>query len=207
MAHADDQDLKPLLALDAQTSVSAWYEDLRLGEDLELVDLYELPSVELDRYSALLITDMVDQEFLWLQRQLVESFLADGGAVIFCGQLLREWLPGCGIFVPAPISSMRDYEVLIAEPHPVFAGVEADDLTFRRGVAGFFARGHHPPPPGAQVLATLAGGQPTTWIDRAATHGTVFAHAGNSLLSYSSDSSAGRLAPQLLDWARAAGSN
>lgn len=203
-----DQPMKPLLVLDAQTSAVASHEHLAVGEDLEVIDLYELPSVDLGRYSALLITDMVDQEFLLSQRHLTEAFLAGGGAIVFCGHLLRDWLPGCGRFVPAPISSMGDYAVHFVEPHPVFAGVDADDLTFRRGVSGFFARGHHPPPPGAQVLAALAGGQPTTWIDRATTPGTVFAHAGNSLLFYSDiESTAGLLAPQLLDWARAAGSN
>jgi hypothetical protein len=52
----------------------------------------------------------------------------------------------------------------------------------------------------------LLGGQPTTWIDRATTPGTVFVHAGNDLLGYANvDSTAARLAPQLLDWARAEG--
>lgn len=68
-------------------------------------------------------------------------------------------------------------------------------------MAGFFARGHHPPPPGAEVLATLAGGEPTTWIDRATTAGTVFTHAGDLLTYPDGDSTAARVVPQLLDWA------
>lgn len=200
--------MKPVLLLDDQTSAVASHDDPALREGADVVDVYELPSVDLDPYAAVLVGGMVDQEFLWRHRDVVESFLKRGRVVVFCGQLLRSWLPGCGTFVPANIGSMRDYAVHLVEPDPVFAGVDARDLTFRRGVAGFFARGHHPPPPRAKVLAALAGGQPTTWIDRATTPGTVFAHAGGDLLFYAQvDSTAARLAPQLLDWARAEGSD
>jgi hypothetical protein len=200
--------VKPVLLLDDQTSAVAPYDDPVLREGADAVDVYELPSVDLDPYAAVMVGGMVDQEFLWRHRDVVESFLDRGRVVVFCGQLLRSWLPGCGTFVPAKIDSMRDYAVHLVEPDPVFAGVDARDLTFRRGVAGFFARGHHPPPPSAKVLAALAAGQPTTWIDRATTPGTVFAHAGSDLLFYAQvDSTAARLAPQLLDWARAEGSD
>jgi hypothetical protein len=198
--------MKPVLRLDDQTSAEPAHADPRLREGIELVDVYDLPSLDLEPYAAVMVGGMVDQEFLWRHRDVLESFLDRGGVIVFCGHLLRSWLPGCGTFVPAKITSMRDYAVSLVEPDPVFAGVDARDLTFRRGVAGFFARGHHPPPPGAKVLAALAGGQPTTWIDRVTTPGTVFVHAGNDLLGYAQvDSTAARLAPQLLEWARAEG--
>jgi hypothetical protein len=199
--------MMPVLVLDAQSSAIASHDHLGAEDGVEVIDVYELPSLDLDRFAAMLVTDMVDQEFLWQQREVVASFLAHGRVVVFCGQLLRDWLPGCGTFVPARITSMRDYAVQLVEAHPVFAGVDPRDLTFRRGVAGFFARGHNPPPHGAQVLATLTGGQPTTWIDRTTTPGTVFAHAGNSLMYYAQvDSTATRVAPQLLAWIRDEGS-
>jgi hypothetical protein len=198
--------MKPVLRLDDQTSAAPAHEDPALREGMEVVDVYDLPSVDLQPYAAVMVGGMVDQEFLWRHRDVLASFLARERVVVFSGQLLRGWLPGCGTFVPARITSMRDYAVQFVEPDPVFAGVDAHDLTFRRGVAGFFARGHHPPPPGAKVLAALAGGQPTTWIDRATTAGTVFVHAGNDLLGYAEvDSTAARLAPQLLEWARTEG--
>jgi hypothetical protein len=200
--------MKPVLVLDDQTSAAPdpVHEDPALREGLEVADVYDLPSIDLEPYAAVMVGGMVDQEFLWREQDVLASFLARARVVVFCGQLLRSWLPGCGTFVPATITSMRDYAVELVEPDPVFAGVDAHDLTFRRGVAGFFARGHHPPPPGAKVLAALAGGQPTTWIDRATTPGTVFVHAGNDLLGYAHvDSTAARLAPQLLEWARAEG--
>lgn len=199
--------MRPAVLLDPQASPTGRAERWPALEGVEVVDLYELDRVDLGGVAALLIAGMVDQEYLFRQREVVASFLGGGGVVVFCGQLFRPWLPGCEPFVPADIGGFGDYAVRLAEPHPVLAGVDPDDLTFRRGVAGFFARGHHPPPPGAKVLATLAGGQPITWVDDDTTPGTVFVHAGADLLGYGADdSTAARLVPQLLDWACAQGS-
>jgi hypothetical protein len=67
--------------------------------------------------------------------------------------------------------------------HPIFRGM-GTELTFRRGVAGFFARGHHPVPPGAEVLTRLFGGEPATYLDRVSTAGTIVVQATSNLLSY-----------------------
>ncbi len=197
--------MKALVLLDARTSIRPVHHDPVVGDRVHAIDLYDLPSTDLAPYLGLVVTGMADQEFLWAHRRLVARFLDDAKVVVFCGHLLRPWLPGCAPFVPAPIATFRDYAVRLTEPRTIFAGVDADDLTFRRGVAGFFARGHHPPPAGAEVLATLAGGQPTTWIDRATTPGTVFVHAGDLLGFPEKDSTAALVVPQLLDWAIAQG--
>ena len=189
-----------ILLLDARTSTSSVRDEPLVRDRMAVEDVYRLPDLDLEPYRALHISGMVDQELLWRERDVIARFLDRGRVVVFCGHLLHPWLPGCGTFVPAPVASYRDYAVHLVGRHPVFEGVDARDLTFRRGVAGFFARGHHPPPPGAEVLATLAGGQPVTWIDRSTTNGTVFVHAGNDLLGFADDSTAARLGPQLLDW-------
>lgn len=189
-----------ILLLDSQTSATPLSDESIVRQRMEVEDVYRLPDLDLDPYHALHISGMVDQEFLSQQKDVIARFLDAGKVVVFCGHLLHPWLPGCGTFVPASVTSYRDYVVHLVTPHPVYEGVDARDLTFRRGVAGFFARGHHPPPPGAEVLATLAGGQPITWIDRTTTNGTVFVHAGNDLVEFADDSTAARLGPQLLDW-------
>jgi hypothetical protein len=173
----------------------------RLGETVEPLDIYELPDLDLGRFRGLLVPGSVDQEWLHLHRGLIENFLDKERVVVFCGHLFRPWLPGAAPFVPKQIGSFRDYEVKIVEPHPVFAGVKAADLTFRKGVAGFFARGHHPPPPGTEVLLTLADGEPITYCDRSSTRGTILLHSGNDLWGYAGDeTTAGRITPQLLSW-------
>ncbi|MDP9403670.1 MAG: phosphate starvation-inducible protein PhoH [Actinomycetota bacterium] len=198
--------MRPLLLLDARTSIRPIHEDQAVRDQVDVIDLYDLASADLTPYVGLVVAGMADQELLWARREVIASFLDQRKVVIFCGHLLRHWLPGCETFVPAPITSFRDYAIHIVEPGTIFAGLDAHDLTFRRGVAGFFARGHHPPPAGAEVLATLAGGQPTTWIDRRTTAGTVFTHAGDLFGFADADSTAARLVPQLLDWAAAEGS-
>src|SRR5581483_10255450 len=92
------------------------------------------------------------------------DYLDRGGVVVFGGHLHRDWLPGASLFVPLASRSLDGYRVVEVADHPIFRGM-GTELTFRRGVAGFFARGHHPVPPGAEVLTRLFGGEPATYLD------------------------------------------
>ncbi len=200
--------MRPAVALlDAGASAVPLKGHETWGAALEVLDVYDLGRVDLGRYAAVVLQGMVDQEFLHAHRQVLSSFLDDGRVVVWSGQLFRPWLPGCGAFVPAEVRSFRDYTVRVVRHHPVFDGVDPADLTRRKGVAGFFARGHHPPPEGAEVVLALAGGQPIVYVDRATTAGTIFAHAGTGLLGWAdAASTAARISPQLLAWARREGS-
>ncbi|MCI0687899.1 MAG: hypothetical protein L0Y54_11775, partial [Sporichthyaceae bacterium] len=170
---------------------------------LASIDVYDLPAADMAGYVGLIVAGSVDQELLWRERARIRDFLDGGRVLAFSGHLFRPWLPGAGLFVPKTIRSFRAYTVRLVRPHAVFAGVHEDDLTFRRGVAGFFARGHHPPPDGAEIIATLADGEPVVYVDRVSSGGTMLVHAGNDLLGYAGgESTAGRIAPQLVDWIR-----
>lgn len=171
--------------------------------EVDVVDVYDLPAADLSGYAGLLAGGMIDQEFLHAQRHVIRSFLDAGRVVVWSGHLFRPWLPGCGTFVPKEIRSHHDYEVVVAAPHPVFEGVDPSDLTWRRGVAGFFARGHHPPPPGAHVALALAGGEPVVYVDTDTTPGGIVAHAGTGLVGWGEPgTSAARITPQLFAWIR-----
>lgn len=193
-----------LLSMDIRSEPSP-LESGELGHRAEIVDCYQLAHTDLSRFAVLVVGSMVDQEHLARHRSVVRSYLDGGGVLLFGGQLHRDWLPGATRFVPIDPPSLHAYRVTEIAVHPIFAGVEPDDLTFRRGVAGFFARGHHPPPPGAEVLVRLSGGEPVTYLDRVSTAGTVVVHANGDLLGYGSgtDRTAARLPGQLLDWALA----
>lgn len=168
----------------------------------ERIDCYALPGTDLSRYALLVVPATADQEFLARHRGVIERFLDGGGVLHFGGQLHRDWLPGASTFVPLPKPSLAAYRVAEIAPHPIFAGVEPDDLTFRRGVAGFFARGHHPPPPGAEVLLRLAGGEPATYVDQVSTRGTIVVHASGDLLGLGEHNGTGARVPdQLVAWA------
>lgn len=176
--------------------------------ELDRIDQYDLPDADLSAYAGLVVSSQADQDFLYRHRDRVRSFLDGGGVVAFSGHLSRRWLPGAGRFEPKDVDTAADYAVVEAEPHPVFEGVATDDLTYQRGVAGFFARGHNPPPDGAAVVLRLADGEPIVYVDGTTTDGTVFAHSGNDLITLGRrDSTAARVPGQLVSWMRAASAN
>jgi hypothetical protein len=188
------------LSMDIRDSPSA-LERGELGHRVESVDCYQLPKAGLNRFEVVIIPPMIDQEHLARHRALIRAYLDSGGVLIFGGQIHRDWLPGAGPFQAIDPPSLQAYRVTEIAEHPIFDGVDPDDLTFRRGVAGFFARGHHPVPDGAEVLVRLTGGLPVTYIDRVSTAGTILLHANGELLGYRGQDTAGRMPGQLIEWA------
>jgi hypothetical protein len=150
---------------------------------IDHLDCYRLDQVDLAGYQGLIIAGMVDQEYLLRHRDRIAAYLAGGGVLVFGGHLHRDWLPGCSPFVPLPHPTLAAYRVAEVAEHPLFDGLGPDELTFRRGVAGFFARGHHPPPPGVEVLVRLGGGEPAIYLDRVSTAGTVLVQATSDPLT------------------------
>ncbi len=188
----------------ARTYTLSQVRNTDLAETIDGIDIYDLPSVDLSPYRALIVSGSCDQEFLLRHADRIRAFLDQGKVLTFSGHLFRPWLPGAGMFQPKTIRSHHDYTVRIVAAHPIFEGVREEDLTFRKGVAGFFARGHHEPPPGAEILVRLVDaehGEPVVYVDRVSTRGVILVHAGNDLLaSVDRDSTAGRIAGQLLRW-------
>ena len=156
----------------------------RFAGRLATIDLYALDRADLTPYRALIVPAFSDQEWLSAQRAVIRAFLESGRVLLFSGHLFRPWLPGGGTFVPRPIRSPADYEVRLLRRHPLFDGVDLADLVYRRGVAGFFARGSNPPPPGAETLLAFADGSPVLYLDRVSSGGTLLVHAGNDLFGY-----------------------
>lgn len=174
-----------------------------LGHRVDLVDCYLLAQTELSRFAVVVVPAMIDQEHLAANRSVIRAYLDGGGVLIFGGQIHRDWLPGASAFEAISPPSLQAYRVTEIAQHPIFEGVEPDDLTFRRGVAGFFARGHHPPPDRAEVLVRLSGGQPVTYVDRFSTAGTILVQSNADLFGYAVEdtSTAARIPQQLIDWA------
>ncbi len=175
---------------------------LDLAGRVERIDCYDLADVDLAAYAGLVVPAMIDQEHMGRRRAVIDDYLEAGGVVVFGGHLHRHWLAGASAFVPLAAPSRARYEVVVVADHPVFRGVDAADLTYRRGVAGFFARGHHPPPEGAEILTRLAGGQPATYVDAVSTPGTILVQTSCDLLGYAGgpETTAARIPGQLLDW-------
>lgn len=174
-------------------------------ERFDVVDMYDLPNMDLTSYTCMVVLGFVDQDFLFEERAIIEQFLKERKIVCFFGNLVTEWLPGQSLFIPKEIQHHSDYDVCIAQPHPIFEGVLEEHMTTNNGVKGFFARGHHPIQEGAEVLLTLRGGEPIAIIDRQATAGTIFLHAGNNLFSGiamgpDGEKTTKRIPQQLITW-------
>ncbi len=153
--------------------------------------------------AALLVPMHIDQRLFAANGAWIAAFLTAGGTLVFNGLLAYPFLPELRPFQPLTRGGLDALKVgIAAPPHPIFAGIDADHLTFRKGVAGFYGRGQTPPPPGARVLTTLDRGTvPLDWEWRRPGGGCVLMHPGNDLWMYRDDStSAGRLVPQLLNW-------
>ena len=174
------------------------------GARLRAADIYDLERLHLPAYAGLLIPFHADQRFLLTQQEHVLRFLAAGGTLVVCAQVGYPFLPELASFVPLAARAAADWRVRRVAPHPVFAGVETDDLTFRKGIAGFYGRGHMPPPTGARIIHCLGDGDgaPVDYVYDHARGGRVLVHAGNDLWTYAveADSTAQRLAGQLLTW-------
>lgn len=176
-----------------------------LGARLDVVPHYDLERTDLGRYRGLLVGLHADQRYLAASRPQLEAFLAGGGTIVFCGHVAHPFLAELAPYRPIEGYKAADLEVARVVEHPVWAGVDPADLTWRRGVAGFYGRGGNPPPPGATVIHTLGPrAVPVDFVCRPAAGGRLLVHAGADLWGYlETDGTAARMAPQLLDWLRA----
>jgi hypothetical protein len=180
------------------------FTDPDLKHRLHAMDIYDLEHAPLLNFAGLLIPTHADQRFLLTIQHTLRQFLAAGKSIVFCGQLVYPFLPGIDKFTPLASRSIDDYRVCRVGEHPVFTGVDTDHLTFRKGVAGFYGRGHMPPPDGSYVIHRLgyAGGPPVDYAYAPLLGGRMLIHAGNDLWNYATEaeSSANRIPSQLLDW-------
>ena len=123
------------------------------------VDIYSLDTQPLEEFSALLIGMHVDQRFLAARGRRLDQFLERGNTVTVSGQIAHPFLRGLAPFQPLRDYRVQDLMVRREAAHPVWDGVAEDELTFRRGVAGFYGRGWHQPPDGATVIHSIGAGR------------------------------------------------
>ncbi|MBV9313681.1 MAG: hypothetical protein JO100_07960 [Pseudonocardia sp.] len=166
------------------------------------LDLYELPQTELKQARGLLVGPHVDQVFLSQYETKLDRFVHGGGRLVVCAQVALPFATGLTRFIPLTYRSVCDLTVHRLAAHPVWRGVAPEDLTFRRGVAGFYGRGFYPDPPRcAQVVHGLGPRRLPLDLVYPLGDGEVLLHGGNDLWGYADDdTTAARMTPQLLAW-------
>jgi hypothetical protein len=197
--------MKPILYVRPLGQEPASFLDRPYAQGIDQQRVYDLPDLDLTSYGAILVSAHTDQRAFAACRDQIAACLDAGGLLVFNGHIAYPCLPELAPFVPVPGFGLDLLQIRRTAAHPVFDGVDPRDLTFRLGVAGFYGRGHNPPPPGATVLHRLSGDDaPLDWVWERPAGGTVFMHGGNNLWMYADDpTSAARIAPQLMAWVTA----
>lgn len=171
----------------------------------QAVPLTELSAYSADQFDVLAVTSHVDQRGLQRQAYWLTQFLDIGGILLWNGPVAHSPLADLQSFVPQPKRNLAGLTVQRLAEHPLMAHINAEDLTFRRGVAGFWGRGHNPAPAGALLLNGL-GEQPqqapVDWLWQRPLGGWILMHAGNDWLSFAqAGTPAEQLVDNLIDWA------
>jgi len=174
---------------------------LDTGRHLTLIPLYELDRQDLACFRAIILPMHCDQLYLARLRERLSAYVRAGGIAMIGGHVREPYLEGLARFHPIPDYRVEDLVVHSVAAHPVWHGVEMKDLTWRRGVAGFYGRGWHPPPAGAQIINVLGAAAHPIDFEYRLGQGKVLVHGGNDLWTYQgTGSTAERLAPQLIAW-------
>lgn len=183
-----------------------------------VVDLYDLDEGLLfdGEVKGLMLSMNCDQVFLERRSKLLEKFVCDGGRVLVNGHVLRPFLPGLSRWHAIDHHGPDDLDITPVSPHPVWEGVDYDELLFRTGfpgtpvgeelarvgVAGFYGRGHHSQVPSdGTVINGIGPYRLPVDITYPLGDGAVLAHAGNDLYGFSDpDRTTRTLGPRLISW-------
>ena len=194
--------MTPVLYINPVDQEASGLFNLDCAQHLERISPYCIDTQNLTSYKAILIPAHTDQRALAKAASSLRQYLDLGGILVFNGHVAYPFLDELQAFIPVPKTSLDYLMVECVTPHPIFEGVDGHDLSFRRGVSGFYGRGHNPPPAGAIVLNQLSGTQaPIDWFYQRPTGGAILMHSGNSMWMHFSDkTSAARITPQLFHW-------
>ncbi|MER5491730.1 hypothetical protein [Streptomyces sp. NPDC002490] len=186
------------------------------GRPVPTFDLYDLSAARLDGCRGLILSLNCDQVFLGTRTELLADWVRAGGRLLVNGHVHRPFLPGLPAWRRLDHRGPRDLRISPVTPHPVWEGVDFDELLYRTGVpgtptgaelvrvgvAGFYGRGYHGAlPEGGTVVNGIGPHRLPVDIGYPLGAGEVLAHAGNDLLSFTDrDRTTRHLGPRLLDW-------
>ncbi|MEM6730817.1 MAG: hypothetical protein AAF658_04635 [Myxococcota bacterium] len=172
------------------------------GHVIDIVDQYDFDRSTLSGADGLLLSQHLDERHLHENRALLTGFLASGGNIALNGPVAAPYLDPPGTYHAVETHAGQGWKLTMAAPHPITEGVNAHDLTYRRGVIGFWARGTFSLPASATTLTLFKDSKrPVDYVWRSPGGGWLFVHPGNDVWGYSlMETSARRVFPQLLDW-------
>lgn len=178
--------------------------DLAAAGRLAVVAEWDVTPAVLGATAGVITTMHLDQIRAETWRADLDALLDRGGRVFLNGHVARPFVSGLKPFALAGRSQADLVQMVLAD-HPVFDGVDRAAFQRRRGVAGFYGRGHNPMPQGATALTGIGRDRaPLDWVWQRPGGGAVFSHAGNDLWGNTEDAAVtDRLVRNVVGWAAA----
>ncbi len=191
----------PVFVLSHRGGVPSPFEEFVREGRIDGVWEWDLTPQMIAEAKGVLLTIHLDQVRAMEWREGFGSMLARGGRVLINGHVEQPFIDGVGRFMPS--GRTRTHLRLSAlGMHPLFDGVDRLGFETRRGVAGFYGRGHNAMPRDAQALTGVGpAAAPLDWIWRRADGGAVLSHAGNDLWTSCDETAVmHRLAANIVRW-------
>ncbi len=142
---------------------------------------WDLDAAAVESAPGLLLTMHLDQTLAMNWTSHLERMLVRGGRILINGPVALPYINGLAPFVLCG-RRREHFKIIVLGEHPLFDGIDRRALETRRGVAGFYGRGHNPPPANARPLTGIGPKTaPLDWIWHRAEGGSVLSHAGNDL--------------------------
>lgn len=183
----------------------AAFREAEKRDDAIVVRQTDLQAKHFEHARGLITTMHIDQIGLMLFQDALISLLNKGGRWFFNGHIMRVFVDGLSIYQPIRHAGKEDLRLTPLNEHAIFTGVDRDDLGVRKGVAGFYGRGHNPMPEGAQAITGLGPQRfALDWDWPRPAGGRIFSHAGNDLPGTAgSEEVTTRLARNIIAWTMA----
>lgn len=152
------------------------------GHRIEVFQQYDAERLDWSGYDAVLISMSADQIHLCEMTKKLTAYLDGGGTLLINGHVTRPFLPELTRYEPMEKRGRAELVIHREAELPPFEGVTGEQLTLRRGVAGFYGRGTNPPPKGAVVINSVGPERlPVDWLYERPAGGRIFVHAGVEL--------------------------
>lgn len=191
-----------LVYLDSSDAKLKPYEGSMYENMIKKIDAYDLFTNKngLNQFNIVIFPYDIDQVLLHDNKTQIGDFLNSGKVILNFTQTYLEYIPGIP-FYTASQTPIRDRNIVTTE-HFITKGVKNYDISYRRGVKGFFSRGFVKAPARTEVFLKDSDGECVGYIDEVSTKGLVVNTAGADLLGFGlfESSTAKRLGLNLLLW-------
>ncbi|MBK1795832.1 hypothetical protein JHL21_15160 [Devosia sp. WQ 349] len=149
---------------------------------LDIYQQYDTDRLDWSVYDAVIISMSADQVHLVEITAKLQAYLNGGGTLVINGHVARPFLPELQRYEPMEKRGKAELVIHRETEHPMFASVTAEQLTLRKGVAGFYGRGSNPAPEGATVIHSVGPDHVAVdWLYERPEGGRIFVHSGVEL--------------------------